>query len=69
MIVISSVLKWVMRDAVVDCVVVCDRMLRLVDVMVDSGGSVVLLLMGVLAGGGLDAVVVVTGTTEALVVV
>jgi hypothetical protein len=58
-----------MRDAVVDCVVVCDIMLRLVDVMVDSGGSVVLLLMGVLAGGGLDAVVVVTGTTEALVVV
>lgn len=68
-IVISSVLKCVMRDAVVGCVVVCDRMLRLVDVMVDSGGSVVLLLLSVLVGGGLDAVVVVTGTTEPLVVV
>jgi hypothetical protein len=65
--VISSVLKWVMRDAV-DCVVVTDIMLRLVDVIVDPGGSVVLLLLGVLAGGGLDDVVVVMAG-EALVVV
>lgn len=63
-IVTSAVLKCVINDPV-GCVVVSDVMLRLVDVMVDPTGSLVMLL-GVLTGGGeLDVVI---GTEESLVV-